>query len=182
MQIVADASTRAGAYQLLNAVLNIATMPIADKVHRHMLASYYALQLDALQAEAKRLGYFFAQADTAAIMPPVLVERLAWATDYRRKCYLYPNCPESWERQTADSMSDGYAKEHCRSMLAALAALGIRLQEGPQACALLAAEECRQREKASLPPELLPRSEVDGSSFVDEIFAALDTPKGGIAT
>ena len=37
--------------------LNIATMPIADKVHRHMLASYYALQLDALQAEAKRLGY-----------------------------------------------------------------------------------------------------------------------------
>ena len=45
--------------------LNIATMPIADKVHRHMLASYYALQLDALQAEAKRLGYFFAQADTA---------------------------------------------------------------------------------------------------------------------
>ena len=105
--------------------LNIATMPIADKVHRHMLASYYALQLDALQAEAKRLGYFFAQADTAATMPPVLAERLAWATEYRRKCYLFPNCPESWERQTSDSMSDGYAQEHCRSMLAALAALGI---------------------------------------------------------
>jgi hypothetical protein len=34
-------------------------------------------------------------------------------------------------------MSDGYAQEHCRSMLAALAALGIRLQESPQACALL---------------------------------------------
>ena len=112
--------------------LNIATMPIADKVHRHMLASYYALQLDALQAEAKRLGYFFAQADTAATMPPVLADCLARAVEYRRRCYLYPNCPESWERQTTDSMSDGYAQEHCRSMLAALAALGIRLQEGPQ--------------------------------------------------
>lgn len=44
--------------------LNIATMPIADKVQRHMMASYYALQLDALEAEAKRLGYFFAQANT----------------------------------------------------------------------------------------------------------------------
>ena len=37
--------------------LDIATMPIADKVQRHMMASYYAAQLDALQAEAKRFGY-----------------------------------------------------------------------------------------------------------------------------
>jgi len=44
--------------------LNIATMPIADKVHRHMLASYYALQLDALQAEARRLGYSFSPKPT----------------------------------------------------------------------------------------------------------------------
>jgi hypothetical protein len=80
--------------------LNIATMPIADKVQRHMLASYYALQLDALQAEAKRLGYFFAQADTAATMPPVLAELLgAGDVIYRRESYLFPNCPESWERQ-----------------------------------------------------------------------------------
>ena len=41
----------------MRAALDIATMPIADKVHRHMLASYYAAQLDALQAEAKRFGY-----------------------------------------------------------------------------------------------------------------------------
>ena len=166
----------------MNDSLNIATMPIADKVHRHMLASYYALQLDALQAEAKRLGYFFAQADTAATMPPVLADCLARAVEYRRRCYLYLNCPESWERHTADSMSDGYAQEHCRSMLAGLAALGIRLQEGPQACALLAAEECRQREKASLPPEPSPLSEVEVSSFVDEFFTALDTRKEEVPT
>ncbi|PRW83173.1 hypothetical protein C7A11_30840 [Pseudomonas simiae] len=115
-------------------------------------------------------------------MPPVLADCLAWAVEYRRRCYLYPNCPESWERHTADSMSDGYAQEHCRSMLAGLAALGIRLQEGPQACALLAAEECRQREKASLPPEPSPLSEVEVSSFVDEFFTKLDAPKEEVPT
>ena len=73
--------------------LNIATMPIADKVQRHMMASYYALQLDALEAEAKRLGYFFAQADTAATMPPVLADCLARAVIFRRESYLYPGSP-----------------------------------------------------------------------------------------
>lgn len=162
--------------------LNIATMPIADKVHRHMLASYYALQLDALQAEAKRLGYFFAQADTAATMPPVLADCLAWAVMYRRECYLNPDAPDIWESRTDTAMRDGHAQETLRAMLAALAALGIRLQEGPQACALIAAEKCRQREKASLPPEPSPLSEVEVSSFVDEFFNALDAPKQDIPT
>ena len=162
--------------------LNIATMPIADKVHRHMLASYYALQLDALQAEAKRLGYFFAQADTAATMPPVLADCLARAVMYRRECYLNPDAPDIWESRTDTAMRDGYAPETLRAMLAALAALGIRLQESPQACALLAAEECRQREKASLPPEPSPLSEVEVSSFVDEFFTKLDAPTEEVPT
>ena len=80
------------------------------------------------------------------------------------------------------AMRDGFAPETLRAMLAALAALGIRLQEGPQACALIAAEECRQREKASLPPEPSPLSEVDVSSFVDEFFTKLDAPKEDIPT
>jgi len=37
------------------------------------------------------------------------------------------------------------------------------------------AEECRQREKASLPPEPSPIS-AKASSFVDEFFNALDAP------
>ncbi len=125
--------------------LNISTMQIADKVQRHIMASFYTLQLNALQIEAERFGYFFAQADTAATMPPVLAERLAWAMEYLRKSYLYPNCPDGWERKTDRSMSDGYAQMHCRDILAALEALGIRLQEGPKACVLLAAEDSRQR-------------------------------------
>ena len=159
--------------------LNIATMPIADKVQRHVMASYYALQLDALQAEAKRLGYFFAQADTAATLPPVLAERLAWATEYRRWQYLYPNCPEIWERQTNDSMSEGYAQEYCRSMLVALAALGVRLQEGPQASDLLSAEVCHQREKAttSLLPEPLPSTEIEAIGSLSEFFDNYKDPK-----
>ena len=162
--------------------LNIATMPIADKVQRHMMASYYALQLDALQAEAKRLGYFFAQAETAATMPPVLADCLARAVMYRRECYLNPDAPDIWESRTDTAMRDGYAPETLRAMLAALAALGIRLQAGPQAYALLAAEECRQREKASLPPEPSPLSEGEVSSFVDEFFTKLDAPKEEVPT
>lgn len=76
--------------------LNIATMPIADKVQRHMMASYYALQLDALQAEAKRLGYFFAQADTADYMPPTLADCLARGQLQfiaRQKRYFTPITP-----------------------------------------------------------------------------------------
>jgi len=95
---------------------------------------------------------------------------------YRRECYLNPDAPDIWESRTDTAMRDGYAQEMLRAILAALAALGIRLQEGPQACALLAAEECRQREKASLPHVPSPRSEVKVSSFVDELFTDLDTP------
>ena len=157
--------------------LDIATMPIADKVQRHLMASYYALQLDALQAEAKRLGHFFARADTAATMPPVLADRLAWATEYRRMGYQNPNVPGKWVAWINSSMSDGYPQEHLRSMLAALAALGIRLQESPRARALLAAEECRQREQASLPPEPPPLSEVEVSGFVAGFFDKIDEPE-----
>jgi hypothetical protein len=157
--------------------LDIATMPIADKVQRHLMASYYALQLDALQAEAKRLGYFFARADTAATMPPVLADRLAWATEYRRMVYQNPNVPEKWVAWMSGSMSDGYPQEHLRSMLAALAALGIRLQVSPQAGALLAAEECRQREQAGLPPEPRPLLGVEVSGFDSGLFDKIDEPK-----
>lgn len=129
-------------------------MPIADKVHRHMLASYYALLLDALQAEAERLGYFFAKANTAATMPTVLADYLARAVMYRRESYLMPDAPDIWESRTDTAMCNGYAPELLRAMLAALAALGIGLQEGPLANALLAAEEQAEceRQRASLPP------------------------------
>ena len=76
-------------------------------------------------------------------------------------------------------MRGGFGLETLRAMLAALEALGIRLQESPQAAALLAAEDLRQREAASVPPEpeeaapVLP-SETDVSKFVDEFFAKLD--------
>ena len=123
--------------------LNIATMPIADKVRRHMAASYYALQLNDLQVEANRLGYLFAQAETAATMPLDLAFHLAWNTEYTRIRREYPNARENWARWTADNMDNGYAKGNLRDMLAALTALGIRLQETPLALALLADEKYR---------------------------------------
>ncbi|HAT2714688.1 TPA: hypothetical protein I8303_003469 [Aeromonas hydrophila] len=165
-------------------VLNIATIPIADKVQRHMMASYYALQLEALQSEAKRLGYYFAQSDFAANIPPVLAERLAWATEYRRRSYLYPNIPTKWERQVRWSMEDGYAQEYLSSMLAALAALGVRLQAGPQAYDLLAAEVCCQLEKNNLPSEPGPirDSEFGVPSLAEVLSTTQDTSKENILT
>lgn len=147
--------------------LNIATLPIADKVQRHMMASYYAIQLDKLQEEAKRLGYYFARAVLAAPVPPILAECLAHAVEYRRRAYLNPNQPpEEWERLTRYSMDDGYAQEHLRSMLAALSALGVRLQEGPGAFALLRTEERRRLQTESAP--LCPTSKHAGSSSTEE--------------
>lgn len=113
----------------MNKALDIGAVPIAEKVQRHLLTSYCALQLDALQIEAKRYGYFFTHAETAASMAPFVEERLAWAVEHQHQRYLRPNCPESWERHTEVSMRNGSAQEHCRSMLAALATLGIRLQD-----------------------------------------------------
>lgn len=111
----------------------------------------------------------------------MLADCLARAVIFRRESYLYPENPEDWEWRTNGSMGDGFGPETLRAMLAALAALGIRLQESPQAAALLAAEECRQREAASVPPEPEPApvlaAETDVARFVDEFFDSLDAPK-----
>ena len=129
----------------MTAILNIATMPIADKVQRYMMASLYALQLEALQKEATRLDYHFCRAESGVAIPAGLLERLAYAVEYKRKSYLYPHqTSEFWVWNTRQSMGDGYAQEFVQSMLAALAALGVRLQEGSHAHSLLAAEECDQ--------------------------------------
>lgn len=157
--------------------LNIATMPIADKVRRHIMASYYAVQLDVLQTEAKRLGYFFAQADKAATMPPTLADCLARAVMHRRESYLCPEAPEVWEPRTDAAMREGYGPEILRSMLAALDALGIRLQESPQAAALLAAQKWPTRELhktsdgvvgASILPYFADLHGKDGLAVIDE--------------
>jgi len=164
--------------------LDIGAMIIADKVSRHVMANYYTLLLDALQLEADRLGYFFAQSDTGAIMLPTLNENLAWKVRFRRICYLYPNLNEDWCRLVEEGMSDGSAKQFLRAMLAALAALGIRLQGGPDVCSQLEEEECRLREKSEWLPAPAPAPPTDDgiSCLASEFFAWLELrePKDGV--
>ncbi len=150
---------------------NIATIQIADAVERHMLDVYYQIQLEALQDEAKRLGYYFAKADTAAVMPPLLADCLAESLQYRREIFLYPKrTPEYWERWTRNSMSDGYAQQHMQAMIEALATLGLRLQESPEAVNLLTIEECRLRERDAMHHE----ETATAQSLDDYGFPSLD--------
>lgn len=129
-------------------ILNLCSMAIADKVQRHMMANYYTVQLEALQDEAKRLGYYFASTELAAITPSILVDCLAYAVDYRRRSYLYPRlAPEEWERITRDAIKDGYPQVHVRDLLTALEALGVRIQESPEALELITCEESRERRR-----------------------------------
>lgn len=127
--------------------VNIAAMSIASQVQRHVTASYYAIQLTELQVIAKRFGYFFARANTTAFMPAIVFDCLARGLEYRRQSYLYPlMAPGRLQQRTSWNMEDGYAQEYLVEILGALVSLGLRLQESPEALALVTAEESRQRE------------------------------------
>ncbi len=121
----------------------------------HMNAEFYKVKLDALQSEAKRLGYYFARSDTAAIMPPLLACCLAESINYHRDAFLYPKeTPADWEESTRFRMNNGYAEQIMTGMIKALDTLGLRLQETPEAVRLLADEELRRREQESAPDDL----------------------------
>ncbi len=137
-----------GAALVIPEGVKLAEMPIAAQVQRHVTASFYAIQLAELEEVAKGFGYFFAQADTAAIMPPVLFDRLAYALEDRREFELYPNMlTEERQRRTSLNMKEGYAPGYLRAILEALDSLGLRLQESPVAAALIASEESIEREE-----------------------------------
>lgn len=135
----------------INYSINIATMSIAGKVHLHTNAMFYAIQLKALHSEAEKLGYYFSQTKTDTELPSILTIRLARAAEYQRKCFLYPNDPGLWDKWTDESMADGYAEAYLQSILSALAAQGIYLQEGQHAPELLAEAEFSDSTEKPLP-------------------------------
>ena len=128
--------------------LSIATMFTAGEVHRYMNRLYYCQLLNGLQTAAQRLGYYFGRAESAAAMPITLEYWLAWAVMYRDDSYKHPSqAKEEWEHSARYEMTvNGWGSVLLRNLLAALANIGIYLQETPDACSLLAAEEARQRE------------------------------------
>lgn len=161
--------------------IDIFANDIANKVHQKTNAIFYSVQLEALQIEAERLGFFFARNDTAAIVTPLLAERLASVTAYKRFSFLYPNDFLDWDRLVSDQMENGYAPKHLVSLLEALAELGIRLQESPQATVLLKNEE-EQKQDKEMPVDVIDLSllelekiEIDRNTteWVNEFFLKL---------
>ena len=128
--------------------IDITAMFIATEVREHVIAEYYANMLAELQHAAKRFDYFFAKSGATPFLPTVLIDHLAWRMDHSRVHYLNPKITsDRLNRWVSDSVRDGYAQGFLMSMLQALAARGISLQEGPQAVALVKAEETRQQEQ-----------------------------------
>lgn len=129
--------------------LNIAALPIADKVRRHAQASFYAALLDALQEESRRFGYHFsASGYRHDYLSSDLRECLARAVILRRQIFLYPHCHSKDRQETVDSeMTEGYGETFLTVLLNALEALGIHIKEGPDADALAGIAKSRRLER-----------------------------------
>ncbi|QQM83412.1 hypothetical protein JII91_29540 (plasmid) [Klebsiella quasipneumoniae] len=108
--------------------IDIATMPIADKVHRYANAKYYKALLDALQAAANEVGCDFALSSRdAAYIPEDIYEHLAFNLVLAREQYLRPAIGSIAHYENAESgMKDGYAHLLLRDVLSALSELGLK--------------------------------------------------------
>jgi hypothetical protein len=120
------------------AELNIATMALSEKVQRYMMAEFYKIQLETIQAEAAKYGCYFALSETGIEITPAIEEHFSLALECCKQHYLRP-LEKNWQAKI--NISDGYNQRHFQSIITALAALGIRLQAGPMAHIYLVALE-----------------------------------------
>lgn len=115
--------------------MDIASAEVAGEVHRVIHVQFYMTLLDAVQEEARKVGFDFYRSGSGVAsdgrewLPASLEENLARALAERRRAELFPRQPaEDRERGVRLDMSDGYAHAYVRQVIAALAAQGIRLQ------------------------------------------------------
>ncbi len=112
--------------------LDLATMPIADKVSRYMQARSYAAQLGALQGEAEMCGCRFAVAASSDDMRAELEDHFAFVLMVAKSAEWAPAEPASeHHRYALARLADGAGKALLRDILAALAALNVRFLIGP---------------------------------------------------
>lgn len=115
-----------------NRRLDLAAMPIADKVSRYVQARSYATQLRALQGEAEMCGCHFAVAASPDDIPADVEEHFSFALMVAKSAEWSPAEPVSEHREYARArLVDGAAKALLRDILAALAALNVHFQIGP---------------------------------------------------
>ncbi|MEO7326523.1 MAG: hypothetical protein ABIW82_17015 [Dokdonella sp.] len=109
--------------------MNIATAGVAGKVERRIASDRYLAQLDAMQTQAKRLGYYFTQGTRSSPIPAVLTEVLTEAV---------VQAP----RRASGSPAVASSSEE---IIAALSDMGIRLRATRSAAALIEGETARRR-------------------------------------
>ncbi len=120
-------------YAIPDQPLDLATMPIADKVSRYVQARYYQAHLDALQSEVRRCGGSFACGACPNDMPSDLKEHLALAIMVARDAYLSPADSLARHYELAlRHLADGSAQTLLRDLVAALRALGLHFQLSPE--------------------------------------------------
>ena len=120
---------RGGYFMHITPPTDIATMPIADKVHRHVNASYYKVLLASLQDAAREVGSCFSASPFVHYMPADIEEHLAFNLAIARVRCMNPN--ETIERlhiRAEEQMDDGFALQYLRDIIAALEAMNLRWQ------------------------------------------------------
>ena len=117
-------------------IVDLSQMHVADKVRRHVSASYMQCQLEAIQAHAKGLGYAFVKDkySTYKNSPPFIDKKMMFdfatlAAMARYECD-YPNVEESKRDEwIIRSIEDGHANAWTVAILEALTALGISIKK-----------------------------------------------------
>lgn len=112
--------------------LDLATMPIADKVNNYIQAHFYRIQLAALQTAVEKIGGAFVQRPHLNDLPSEVEEHLAFAVILAREAQLYPkDSPYEHYLIAERRLEDGYAVALLREILAALNTLGLYLHVWP---------------------------------------------------
>ena len=157
--------------------LDVSALPIATKVRKHVSTEFYAILLAEIQQAAMDFDYHFADDATATLLPSVFIDHLAWRMDHARVTFLNPQLSsERTNGWVSDSLTHGYAQAYLMSILEALAAQGISLEEGPEAAPRIQAEEIRranERDKVTLDCEALFKDFLD-----DNVAASAGLPDG----
>ena len=112
--------------------VDLATMPVADKVLRYVQARFFAAQLSALQSEAEMCRCHFVLGGSSDHMPADVEEHLSLAVMVARSATFAPAEPMAEHHAYACArLADGSGQALLRDLLAALSALNVHFRIHP---------------------------------------------------
>ena len=129
----------------MNNQIDIASLEIAENVHKSVNTEFYAYMLQAMQKTANNLGYVFSTTEESiekfsdegvdCVMPAVLKKCLANEVSRARAVFLRPD--DDIEECCLNGLNDGYSLMLLKSMIDALKKQGICLQIKDKSRAIL---------------------------------------------